>query len=119
MTARDTSSRLYVAECQFTNKTHRIVAVQSIFRDYLIVVALSEQAERQPVNRGSQCVHASVTKNELAQVRVVAAELPTSIVSLACQGEGWTGSTRVADRIVPVVQATVPRMEGLRSSGHV
>ena len=119
MNARDTSSRLYQDKCQFSSKTPRRVALRSIFRDYLVVVALSEQAERQPVNRGSQGVHASVTKNELAQVRVVAAELPTCIISLACQGERWAGSPRVADRIVSVVQAAVPRMECLRSSRHV
>ena len=64
-------------------------------------------------------MHASVTKNELAQMRVVAAKLPTRIISLACQRESWTGSTGVADRIVPIEQAAVPRMEGLRSSRHV
>jgi len=64
-------------------------------------------------------MHASVTKNELAQMRVAAAKLPTGITRLACQGERRTGRPSVADRIVPIVQAAVPRMESLRASWHV
>ena len=62
---------------------------------------------------------APVAENKLAQVWVVAAELPTGILSLDCQRERGTGRTSVADRIVPIVQAAVPRMDELRSSRHV
>ena len=94
-------------------------AGQSIFRDWLAVVALSQQAQSQRINRGCQQTHAPVAENKLAQVWVVAAELPTGILSLDCQRERGTGRTSVADRIVPIVQAAVPWMEGLRSSWHV
>ena len=62
---------------------------------------------------------AAVAENKLAQMRVVAAKLPTRIIPLARHREQRTGRTGVADRVVPIVQAAVPRMDELRSSRHV
>ena len=62
---------------------------------------------------------AAVAENKLAQMGVVAAKLPTGVIPLARHREQRTCSPSVADGIVPIVQAAVPRMEQLRSSRHV
>jgi hypothetical protein len=52
-------------------------------RDYLAVIAMSQQAKGNRVNRGCHYVDAAVAENKLAQMGVVAANLPTGVIPLA------------------------------------
>ena len=62
---------------------------------------------------------APVAENKLAQMRVMAPKLPTGVIPLARHWEQWSRSASVADGVMPIVQAAVPRMRRLTSSWHV
>src|SRR5262249_34416883 len=80
---------------------------------------MSQQAKGQRVNRGCHYVDAPVAENKLAQMRVMAAKLPTGVVPLARHWEQRSRSASVADGVMPIVKAAVPRMRRLSSSWHV
>src|SRR6516165_2161637 len=63
----------------------------SIVRDDLAVVPLGQQAEDDRVDRVLQRTHAAVTEDELANARVVAAELPAGVARQDRQREARPG----------------------------
>jgi hypothetical protein len=76
----------------------------------LAIVSLREQAKNCLAGRVAKGVHAAITENELADARVVAAEFPALIEARFREWETRTGAPRVANWIMAVEDAAIPRI---------